>query len=243
MSGAAFSLWKREWVRFFRQRSRVVGAIVPPVLFWFLMGSGFGSAFRFGDADYLRYFFPGSVMLIVLFTAIFSTISLIEDRTEGFLQSVLVAPEARPALVIGKIGGGTTIAVAQGLIFLLAAPALGYRPGATAALSALAALVLSAFGLSALGFWLAWRLNSVQGFHAIMNIVLMPMWLLSGALFPGQEAPLWLSAVMHVNPLSWGLDAFRQSLSGGPLPWIHLGALSLLAAFLTVTCLRVVRRA
>src|SRR5262249_4897626 len=124
---ATFTLWEREIVRFLRQKSRIIGALAPPILFWFLIGSGLGDSFQLpglstGGTTYLQYFFPGTVSLIVLFTAIFSTISIIEDRHEGFLQSVLVAPLSRLALVLGKILGGTTLALLQAIIFLLLAP-------------------------------------------------------------------------------------------------------------------------
>src|SRR5438132_6513827 len=127
---ASGTLWQREIVRFYRQTSRVVGALGPPILFWFLIGSGLGNSFHIagfdtGGSSYLQYFFPGTVALIVLFTAIFSTISVIEDRHEGFLQSVLVAPLSRSGLVLGKILGGTTLAILQAVVFLLMAPLAG----------------------------------------------------------------------------------------------------------------------
>src|SRR5258706_2199327 len=122
----ALTLWQREMVRFLRQRDRVVGALLTPIVFWLLLGSGLGKSFSAPGAPaghgYLEYFFAGTVVMILLFTAIFSTISVIEDRREGFLQGVLVAPVGRFALVLGKILGGTTLAVGQGLIFLALAP-------------------------------------------------------------------------------------------------------------------------
>ena len=125
----SFSLWWREIVRFYRQRARVVGVIASPLLFWLVIGSGFGTSFRSngaaGGRHYLDYFFPGALIMIVLFTAIFTMMSVIEDRKEGFLLSVLVAPVSRSVIVLGKVLGGATLATAQGLIFLVFAPALG----------------------------------------------------------------------------------------------------------------------
>ena len=124
----ALSLWKREIVRFYRQRSRVIGVIISPVLFWIVIGSGFGSSFRGGTAGgqhYLDFFFPGALTMIVLFTAIFAMMSLIEDRNEGFLLTVLVAPVSRCAIVLGKVLGGATLSAIQGLIFLAFAPLIG----------------------------------------------------------------------------------------------------------------------
>ena len=125
----AFTLWWREVVRFYRQRARVVGVIASPLLFWIVLGSGFGSSFRSGQTagqqHYLNYFYPGTLVMIILFTAIFTMMSVIEDRNEGFLLSVLVAPVPRAAIVLGKVLGGTTLAAIQGLIFLVFAPLVG----------------------------------------------------------------------------------------------------------------------
>lgn len=216
---AAGTLCLRELVRFARQRNRVLGAIGQPVIFWVLFGFGLGRSFRLPAAggqsiNYLEYFFPGTLVLILLFTAIFATISIIEDRREGFLQSVLVAPLPRWSLVLGKLLGGTLIALVQGMIFLL----LGLTVGLKFSLVALAAIAiysfLIAFALTALGFVIAWRLDSTQGFHAIMSVFLMPMWLLSGAFFPadregsiGAAALAWL---MRLNPLTYGVAGLRR---------------------------------
>src|SRR3989440_3279924 len=130
----AFTLWWREVVRFYRQRTRVVGVIASPVVFWLVIGSGFGSSFRSGSSGasqhYLNYFYPGALIMIVLFTSIFTMMSVIEDRKEGFLLSVLVAPVSRFAIVLGKVLGGTTLATLQGLIFLVFAPLVGVHIGA-----------------------------------------------------------------------------------------------------------------
>ncbi len=222
---ATGTLWQREIVRFFRQRSRVIGALGPPILFWFLIGSGLGESFKTQralvttDVNYLQYFFPGTVTLIVLFTAIFSTISVIEDRHEGFLQSVLVAPLSRLTLVLGKILGGTTLAFGQAVLFLLLAPTAGIHLPLHALPFLLINLLVISFGLTGLGFLLAWKLDSTQGFHAIMNLLLIPMWLLSGALFPPEGAAKWIRIAMALNPLSYGLSTLQRSLlvNGHPL--------------------------
>jgi ABC-2 type transport system permease protein len=225
---AAFTLWQREMTRFFRQRSRVIGALAPPIVFWFLIGSGLGTSFQLAQSgvftlrqgvNYLQYFFPGTIVLIVLFTAIFSTISIIEDRHEGFLQSVLVAPVPRGSLVLGNIAGGATLAFVQGLIFLVFAPLTGIRLTFASFLLLALMLLLISFGLAGLGFLLAWRLDSTQGFHAVMNLFLIPMWLLSGALFPLSGAPRWFQWVMRMNPLTYGVAALSESfyVHGQPL--------------------------
>jgi ABC-2 type transport system permease protein len=232
MSGfllAMTSLWQREMVRFIRQRSRIIGALGSPLIFWLLLGSGVGTSFRLSastsDMGYMEYFFPGTVVLILLFTSIFSTISLIEDRKEGFLQAVLVAPVPRSAFVLAKLLGGTTLAVMQGIIFMLMAPLIGISLSAIPA--ALSMLALVAFGLTALGYLIAWKMDSTQGFHAIMNLFLIPMWLLSGAVFPASGAPGWLNWVISLNPLTYGLAAVRWSIYGSNAAVMHLPSFAL----------------
>lgn len=209
------TLWQRELVRFYRERNRIIGALGTPLVFWLLIGSGLGASFRppsAPDTNYLEYFFPGAMLMILLFTAIFSTISIIEDRREGFLQSVLVAPVSRSSLVLGKTLGGTTLALLQGLIFLLLAPLVGISLRPPQLIFLVAILFIIAFGLTALGFLLAWQMDSTQSFHAIMNLLLFPMWLLSGAAFPASGAPLWLRWVMWFDPLTYGMAALRRCL-------------------------------
>jgi ABC-2 type transport system permease protein len=228
----ALALAKRELVRFFRQRSRVVGAVAPPLLMWVVVGSGLGGSFRpagagpSGASASLAYFFPGTVVLVVLFAAIFSTISVIEDRKEGFLQGVLVSPVPPFAVAFGKIAGGTLLGLLQGGSLLLLVPLLGLPVDAGALGTAVAVLLGLAFALTSLGFLIAWSLDSTQGFHAIMNLFLIPMWLLSGAFFPASGAPPWLRALMAVNPLTYGVAALRRAL-GGASPGLPGAARSL----------------
>src|SRR5207248_9162090 len=157
----ALSLAKREWVRFLRQRHRVVGALATPILFWLLIGAGMGRSFQGADGrtgSYLQYFYPGTVLMILLFTAIFSTISIIEDRREGFLQSVLVAPISPMVIVLGKVLGGTALAFGQGLIFLLLAPVVGFAFTPVSFVLALLVMLVVSFGWTALGCCIAWRM-------------------------------------------------------------------------------------
>ena len=224
----AFSLAWRELVRFFRQPHRVVGALGTPVVFWLLIGGGMARSFAGGDMgeSYIQYFFPGTLVMILLFAAIFSTISIIEDRREGFLQSVLVAPVPRGAIVLGKVLGGTALASIQGLLFLLLTPLVGFPLSATSFLLAAGLMVVLSFALTALGFCIAWRMNSSQGFHAIMNLFLLPMWFLSGALFPAAGAWAPLKWIMMANPLTYGVDGMRQILwlpGGKSIAWGMVG--------------------
>ncbi|MBI4573029.1 MAG: ABC transporter permease, partial [candidate division NC10 bacterium] len=137
---------------------------------------------------------------------------VIEDRREGFLQGVLVAPVSRSSIVLGQALGGTLLALVQGILFLLLAPAAGVSLTVASVLSVVVAMVLVSFGLTSLGLVIAWRLDSTQGFHAIMNLILLPMWVLSGAFFPITGVPLWLRWTMHVNPLTYGMAALRRCL-------------------------------
>ena len=247
------SLWRREVVRFLRQRSRVVGAFGTPVVFWLLLGCGLSGSFRVPGAEnsinYLQYSFPGMMVLIVLFTSIFSTISVIEDRREGFLQAILVSPSRRVAIVLGKVLGSTTLALMQASLFLLLGPLAGVSMSLTGALATMAALMLVSLGLSAMGLLLAWSMESIQGFHAIMNLLLMPMWLLSGAFFPASGASTWMTWLMAVNPLTYGVSCVRGTLSLGtssavPMSDIALSALvtAAFAAAMLAVVTRVVNR-
>jgi ABC-2 type transport system permease protein len=236
----AYTLWLREIVRFYRQRTRVMGVIASPLLFWLVLGSGFGTSFRSGTAagqqHYLEYFYPGTLIMIVLFTSIFAMMSVIEDRKEGFLLSVLVAPVSRSAIVLGKVLGGTTLATAQGLIFLLFAPAAGIHLSLAALPLIVLTVFLVAFALTALGFAIAWPMDSTAAFHAIINLFLIPMWLLSGALFPLAGASGWIRFLMLVNPLTYGVEALRsllypQATTSFPLD-ASLATLVLFSAFM-----------
>src|SRR5438067_4694191 len=230
----AFTLWWREVVRFYRQRTRVVGVIASPVVFWLVIGSGFGSSFRSGGSagqqHYLDYFYPGALIMIVLFTSIFTMMSVIEDRKEGFLLSVLVAPVPRSAMVLGKVLGGTTLSTIQGLIFLVFAPLVGVHIGLGDFALIVLTISLVSFALTALGFAIAWPMDSTQAFYAIINLFLIPLWLLSVAMFPISGASGWLRLVMRINPLTYGLDALRELLfpgTGGTL----LGSMPTLVLF------------
>ncbi len=252
---AGIMMW-REVVRFFRQRNRVIGAVATPVVFWVMLGLGLNETFRVtgagaasveapgagdggnsggsGAMGYLAFFFPGMVLLMVLFTAIFSTISVIEDRREGFLQGVLASPAARWSIVLGKVLGGALIATVQGLVLLAAWCVFFAWPGLGPALLAVVVLFVVAVGLTGLGLLIAWPMDSTAGFHAVMNLLLMPMWFLSGAVFPVETAgPLrW---VMYANPLTYGQAAFAHTLQGAAAPGLAVspgvaGAIMLIMA-------------
>lgn len=232
---AIASMWWREITRFRRQRSRVIGAIMQPLLFWLLLGSGLSASFQPAGVPetvgYLEYFYPGILILVMLFTAIFSTIAVVEDRREGFLQGVLVSPVARLNIVLGQALGGSTLALIQALLLLVLSPLVGISLGVRGLAAVISVLACLAFGLTNLGLIIAWRMTSTQGFHAIMNLILMPLWLLSGAFFPLAGVPIWLEWLMWINPITYGMAALRRCLYLGstemvvglPPLWVSLG--------------------
>ena len=216
--------------------------VASPLVFWLVLGSGFGTSFRAAGREqgYLEYFFPGTIVLTVLFTSIFCMMSVIEDRREGFLPSVLVAPIPRASIVMGKVLGGSLLAVFQALLLVLLAPLLGIALGWWQVGLLVVALFLTAFALTALGFLIAWRLDSTHGFHALVNLLLFPMWLASGALFPISGAEAWVGWLMRLNPLTYSVTAVREAFYLGPTAALTPGlgfALAATAAFGAVTFL------
>lgn len=234
----------RELVRFLRQRNRVIGALVTPILFWLMLGLGMGDSFQAPGTDesFLTYFFPGMLLMVVLFTAIFSTITLIEDRREGFMQGVLVSPVPRWSIVLGKVLGGTILAAGQGMLLLAIAPLAGLPFDVVGYLIAAGFLVLLSFGLVSLGVCIAWPLTSTQGYHVAMNLLLMPLWFLSGAVFPiGASKVAAVGWVTLANPLTYGLAGLRRGLNGGAvdpaLPGLLTCAIVIVAAGLSIFAL------
>lgn len=217
------TLWRREMIRFWREKGRLFAFVGTPLLLWVFLGSGFGN---------LRGFFPGSVILTVMFSAVFSCMSLIEDRREGFLLSVLVSPAPRSSIVLGKLSGIATLAWIQGLIFLLFGPLAGIRPGLGEALGAAALLFVISLMFAALGFALAWKMDSTQAFHGIVNLVLFPLWMLSGAMFPMSGAHGWIRALMQANPLTYSTAALARLLDPASAAGPGLG----FSAGLTLAC-------
>ena len=202
--GLVTCLWKRELLRVMKERSRWAGALAQPLFFWLIIGSGMARTFHIQGMESvtaLQYFFPGMLAMIVLFSTIFGTISIVDDRAQGFLQSVLVAPGSRFALVLGKVLGVTSLAMIQVALFALLAPAAGLRVGSVRWLALAAVCAIASVGLTAMNFVVAWILNSVQGYHAIMGIVLFPLWFLSGAMFP--RAGGALGVAMALNPMTY----------------------------------------
>jgi ABC-2 type transport system permease protein len=221
--GGVYIIWYRDVLRFWRDRARLVGSLGQPLLFLVVFGSGLtaslgaGLTRELGDVSYVRFLFPGIVAMAVLFTAIFSAISIVWDREFGFLREVLVAPVSRAAVVLGKALGGSTVAMFQGAILLILAPILGVSLNPLLVLKLLGLMFLTAFALSSMGILIAARLQSMEAFQMIMNFLVMPMFFLSGAFFPLRGLPGWMSVITRLDPLAYGVDPMRRLLLGADL--------------------------
>ena len=217
MIRVAASLAAREFTRFLRQPQRVVGAVAQPLMFWLFLGAGMGGSFKpqgMEQMSYLEYFYPGVMVMMMLFASVFSCITIIEDRDAGFLQGVLVAPVNRLGIVLGKVSGSILIALVQVVLFTIAAPFLGLKLTAGTLVPLLAGFILTGAGFASLGFFLAWGSRTTSGLHAIMMVLLFPLWMLSGALFPVSGVPTWLDVVMHINPVFHALNIIRAPFYG-----------------------------
>lgn len=225
-----YAIWLREMKQFFRERIRIVGLLGQPLLYLFIVGHGISAGLRFAAAppgvSYIQFMYPGIIGMSVLFTAFFSAMSVIWDREFGFLKEVLVAPVPRWAVALGKIFGGSTVAMVQGSILLLLAPFISVRLDVATVLQLLFVMLVIAFGITSLGLVIAARMESMQSFGVIMNFMVMPLYFLSGAIFPLTSAPAWLMALSRADPLTYGVDALRHILYRGT-PVIELTQFSL----------------
>ncbi|MDP6947165.1 MAG: ABC transporter permease [Myxococcota bacterium] len=218
-TGVIGALWRRDMIRLFRERTRWLGVILQPMMFWVLLGVGMGDTFRLegaADVDYLTFFFPGIIVMIVLFTTVFATMAVIEDRQQGFLQQLLVGPSSRGAMVAGKTAGVTTVALLQGALCLVAAPLAGFDLLGIDWFGLALSMTLGCIGLTGMSFAIAWKLGSTHAYHAIMAVVLIPLWMVSGAMFPPRGG--WMDALMWADPMTWMVDGVRHALHGGEAP-------------------------
>ncbi len=216
MVSIIYILWLRQLKRYLRSRSRIVGSLGQPLLFLLALGFGFGPTFeKAGGGDYFQFLVPGVVAMSILFTAMFSGIEIIWDRQFGFLKETLVAPVSRLTIMVGRTLGGATVATLQGCIVFVLAMIFGFRPefGINLPL-ALAFMFLIALLFTALGTAVACQLEDMQGFQLIMNFLIMPLFFLSGALFPLDVAPAVLVMIARCDPLSYGVDGLRGTLIG-----------------------------
>jgi len=228
-----YILWLRQLKRYIRSKPRIIGALGQPLLFLLAFGFGFGSIFqRAGQGNYIQFLAPGVIAMTVLFTSIFSGIELIWDRQFGFLKETLVAPVPRILIMVGRTLGGATVGLIQGLIVVVICLATGFRVQSFSALPmAFVYMALTALMFTALGTAIASLLSDFQGFQLIMNFLVMPIFFLSGALFPLTNVPRPLAIIASLDPLSYGVDGLRQALTGA----IHFGAATDLAVLSALT--------
>src|ERR1039458_6034508 len=204
-------VWERELIRYMRTRTRILSGLIQPVLFLFVLGYGMsGLVGTTGGFNFRQFVYPGVVAMSVVMTAIFSAISIVWDREFGFLREMLVAPVSRTALVLGKTAGGATVAAAQGTIMLVLAPFVGVRLTPLLVVEVIGLELLMAVALTAFGVFVASRIQKMEGFQVVMQMLLMPMLFLSGALFPLNNLPNWLAVITRVNPLTYAVDPLRQ---------------------------------
>ncbi len=233
MFSIIYILWLRQVKRYLRSRSRILGSLGQPLLFLLALGFGFGPTFaKAGGGDYFSFLVPGVISMSILFTAMFSGIEIIWDRQFGFLKETLVAPVSRFTIMVGRTLGGATVATMQGCIVLVLALLFGFRPELTPALLlAPVFMFLVALLFTALGTAVACRLQDMQGFQLIMNFLVMPLFFVSGALFPLETAPVALGIIARLDPLSYGVDGLRGAL----INVSHFGMAADLGILLAVT--------
>lgn len=232
--GLVAALWKRDLLRLRHDTGRWVGLVLQPLLLWVVLGTGMGKAF---GPDYHRFFFPGLIAMIALFTAIFATMAVIEDRQRGFLQQVLVAPGSKTSMIVGKVLGVLSVALIQLVLVLPALPIAGFDLGAIAWGTLVLTFVLGTVTITACSFALAWVVRSTHAYHALMGVLLVPLWLVSGAVFP-VPSESWLGVVASANPMTYMVDGLRHALAGGEAAQAHSSpamAMGVLAALALAT--------
>ncbi len=212
---ATYTVWLRDLLRFRRDRTQLLGSLARPTLWLLFLGVGMGPVFRSeANVPYMHFIFPGIIAMNLIFASFLSAISIIWDREFGFLKEILVAPISRSAIAFGKAASGSTIAVLQGLVVVAFAPIVQIPMNLTALLLLVPSMFVIAFTTTSMGIVIASRMTSFEGFGTIANFVIMPMFFLSGALFPLEEVPLWLKVLAHLNPLTYGVDQLRWILFG-----------------------------
>lgn len=230
--------------RFWQDRTRLVAGLIQPLLYLFVLGAGIGASSRMGGGDYRRFIFPGTMGLSLLFSATFAAITIVFDRQIGFFKAVLVAPVPRPAIALGKIFAGALQSLCQGLVLLPFAPLAGASLNPLEAVSMVFAMALAALTFSTIGVAIACRFNSTTVFPIVSNAVLLPMFFLSGGLYPLKMAPQWMRIAAHFDPVAYAVDLMRGAVLGDfffPV-YLSIGAQALTIALLVWAAVRVFNR-
>ena len=212
---AVYILWLRDVKRYWYDKPRIIASLGQPILFLFVLGTALSPSFRGpGGVNFSEFIFPGIVSMTVLFTSIFSAISIVWDREFGFLKEVLVAPVSRWSIVTGKAFGGSTVALFQGTLMLMLAPLVGVRLSIFSVIGSLVMMFIIGLSMNSLGIVIAAKMKEMEGFQMIVNFLIMPIFFLSGALFPMNNLPPWLMVLNRIDPLTYGVDLLRGVILG-----------------------------
>jgi ABC-2 type transport system permease protein len=244
MMRAIFAIVILDLKRFWLDRARLIAGLIQPLLYLFVLGAGIGASVKMGGGDYRRFIFPGTMGLSLLFSATFAAITIVFDRQIGFFKAVLVAPVPRSAIALGKIIAGALQSLAQGLILLPFAPLAGASLNLVQGVEFVGAMALASLTFSTIGVGFACRFNSTTVFPIVSNAVLLPMFFLSGGLYPLMAAPRWMQIAAHFDPVAYAVDLMRGSVLGVfffPVP-LSLAALALTISLLVWAAVRVFNR-
>ncbi|QAS51495.1 ABC transporter permease [Halobacillus litoralis] len=215
------AIWQRDVIKFFRDRPRILGSFAMPFMFLILFGSGMSGAMSsmmggaspdspLADFDFVQFMFPGIIGLTVFTTAIFSSLSVVQDKEFGYMKEILVSPISRISIAIGKVLGGSTVAVIQGLMMLIFVPFIGVSISFLMIIKLIPVIFLVAFTLSSIGLLIASTLKTSQGFQMVVQVLIFPMLFLSGAMFPLNGMPAWMNVLVKINPLTYSVDMFKK---------------------------------
>lgn len=230
-----YIIWQREVIRYFRDKARIVSTLLQPIFFLVIFGAGFQQTLAEGGnlgVDYIQFMYPGIIAMSIMSVAIFSTISTVWDREFGFLKEILVAPVSRTSIALGKTAGAMTLASMQGLILLLIAPIVGVSLNFISVIQLFGLMILLSFALAGFGLLISSLMKSTESFGIVMQVIIFPMFFVSGAFFPLTAVPEWMVAISKINPLTYGVDAFRQVMLNGQVPKEVLESLSVYPIYL-----------
>ncbi len=222
---AILSIWKRDVIKSIRDKASLIGNLALPILLLIIFGSGMGGAIKFmteragiGNAlsefNFTKFMFPGVVGITIFSTAVISALTVVQDREFGYLREMLVSPIPRGSISLGKVLGGSTAAVIQGLIILVLSPLIGISLNFTMILKLIPAMLILAFTVSSLSLYVATFVKSSQGFHTALTMLILPMIFLSGSIFPLTGSPAWMEFLVKINPVTYGVDMFKKILLG-----------------------------
>ena len=236
-----YTIWQREIIRYWRDKTRIISTLFMPLMFLVIFGAGLSKTLATGNfgVDFVQFMYPGIIAMSVMSVAFFSTISTVWDREFGFLKEILVAPVSRVAVAFGKTLGATTIASIQALILLILAPLIGVAIHVAVIPQLVIFMLLLAFAISGMGLLISSLMKTTESFGLVMQVLIFPMFFISGAFFPLTAVPSWMLALSYVNPLTYGVDAMRQIILGNQvasniLNGLSLHAISVDALFLVV---------